>query len=378
MKRVSKFQMRIVIIAMSIVCSVTTMGVDLASAQIVDIPDPNLRALIEEELGKAAGDTITVAEMANLTYIFSFDSQIRDLTGLEAATNLETLFLSDGAISDIAPLATLTNLTDLNLGSNTIADISPLAGLTNLQDLWLGSNPITDISALVGLTNLTYLYLGDNALTDISVLASLTNLTDLTLGFNAITDISPLAGLTNLRDLYLSYNAITDISPLATLTNLTDLNLSHNGLADISPLAGLTNLKELWLESNAISDLSPLVANMGIGRGDQVVVDDNPLSDISINTHIPALSDRGVRVGSTHLFFAPIDQVRAGEIFKLNLHLDGLLFPEGWGLDIAFTPGVLAALQVDKSTDFFPEDACSQSVFQAGTIDNAGRQNHRY
>ena len=371
MKRIRKFQMRIVIIAMSIVCSVTTMGVDLASAQIVDIPDPNLRALIEEELGKAAGDTITVAEMANLTYIFAYNSQIRDLTGLETATNLDTLYLSDNLISDIAPLATLTNLTDLSLGSNTIADISPLAGLTNLKDLWLGSNPITDISALVSLTNLTYLYLGDNALTDISVLASLTNLTYLTLGFNAITDISPLAGLTNLRDLYLSYNAITDISPLATLTNLTDLNLSHNGLADISPLAGLTNLKELWLESNAISDLSPLVANMGIGRGDQVVVDDNPLSDISINTHIPALSDRGVRVGSTHLFFAPIDQVRAGEIFKLNLHLDGLLFPEGWGLDIAFTPGVLAALQVDESTDFFPEDACSQSVFQAGTIDNA-------
>ena len=371
MNGIRKFQTRIIVITMVMICSATTVGVSTVSAQVVDIPDPNLRAEVEEALGKDPGATINVEEMESLTHIFAFDAEIRDLTGLEAATNLDTLFLSDNLIADITPLAGLTNLTDLWLGSNAITDISPLAGLTNLTDLWLGPNPITDISALIGLTNLTSLYLFDNVLTDISVLASLTNLTDLTLGFNAITDISPLAGLTNLEELYLGYNAITDISALAGLTNLTDLNLSNNGITNISSLVDLTNLKELWLEDNAISDLSLLVANMGLGRGDKVVVDDNPLSDISINTHIPALEDRGVRVGSTHLFFAQIDQVQAGEIFKLNLHLEGLLFPEGWGLDIAFTPGVLVALQVDESTDFFPDDACSQSVFQAGTIDNA-------
>ncbi len=346
----------------------------MASAQVVDIPDPNLRALLEEELGKAPGATITVPEIATLTHIFTFDSQIRDLTGLEFATNLDRLWLSDSAISDVTPLAPLTNLTDLNLGSNVITDISPLAGLTNLTNLWLGSNPISDISALADLRNLTDLYLLDTAITDISVLAGLTNLRNLTLGFNSITDISALGGLTKLENLYLGYNAITDISPLAILTNLTDLNLVSNAISDISPLAGLTNLKELWLENNAISDLSPLVGNIGLGRGDQLVVDGNPLSDISINTHIPALSDRGVRVGSTHLFFPSIDEVRVGEIFKLNLILDGLVLWGGWGLEIAFTPEVLAVLQVDQSTNFFPDDACSASIFQAGTIDNtAGR-----
>ena len=346
----------------------------MASAQVVDIPDPNLRALLEEELGKAPGATITVSEMANLTNLFALDSHIRDLTGLESATKLDTLFLSDNLISDIGPLAGLTNLTDLWLGANAITDISPLAGLTNLKDLWIGSNPITDISALMDLTNLTGLFLLDAAITDISVLVGLTNLRNLTLGFNSITDISALGGLTNLENLYLGYNAITDISPLATLTNLTDLNLVSNAIADISPLAGLTNLKELWLENNAILDLSPLVGNIGLGRGDQLVVDGNPLSDISINTHIPTLEDRGVRVGSTHLFFPPIDEVRVGEIFKLNLILDGLVLWDGWGLEIAFTPEVLAVLQVDQSTNFFPDDACSASIFQAGTIDNtAGR-----
>ena len=33
-------------------------------AQVVDIPDPNLRAAVEGALGKAVGGTITVDEMA--------------------------------------------------------------------------------------------------------------------------------------------------------------------------------------------------------------------------------------------------------------------------------------------------------------------------
>ena len=371
MNGLKKNQTKIVIILMSIICSVTNIGVGTVSAQVVDIPDPNLNALLAEELGKAPGATITVEDMESLTYLFGYDAQIRDLTGLEFATNLDTLWLSDNAISDIAPLANLTNLKDVNLGSNAIMDISPLAGLTNLTDLWLGSNAIADISALAGLTNLTDLWLGSNPIADISALAGLTNLTHLYLLGNAVTDISALAGLTNLTNLQLAFNSLTDISFLATLTNLTDLQLGYNAIVDISPLANLTNLKELWLENNVISDLSPLVANMGLDRGDKVVVDDNPLSETSVNIHIPALEDRGVRVGSTHLFFPQIDEVRAGEIFKLNLHLDGFVLLEGWGLDIAFTPGVLAALQVDEGTYISLDNGCSQSIFEPGTIDNA-------
>lgn len=57
----------------------------------------------------------------------------------------------------------------------------------------------------------------------------------------------------------------------------------------------MTNLTTLWLYNN-ISDLSPLVANTGLGSGDVVDVWDNPLSATSINTHIPALQERGVEV----------------------------------------------------------------------------------
>ena len=251
----------------------------------VNIPDPNLRAAIEAELGKAPGDTITTDDMANLTRLSALPATISDLTGLEAATNLTELYLADSSISDISPLKGLTNLTELYLADSSISDISPLAGLTNLTELSLGGNSIFDISPLAGLNNLTQLFLADNS----------------------ISDISPLAGLNNLTQLFLANNSISDISPLAGLNNLTRLSLDYNPISDISALSGLINLIWLSLLGNSISDLSPLVANTGLGQGDAIIVNGNPLNNAAINTHIPALQRRGVRVDFDDLDLTPVD-----------------------------------------------------------------------
>ncbi len=256
-----------------------------ATAQTVDIPDPNLRAAIEAELGKAPGDTITTDDMANLTRLSALFANISDLTGLEAATNLTELLLADDSIADISPLKGLTNLTELYLSDSSISDISPLAGLNNLTELSLGFNSIFDISPLAGLNNLTELFLADNS----------------------ISDISPLAGLNNLTELFLANNSIADISPLAGLNNLTRLSLDYNSISDISALSGLINLIWLSLLGNSISDLSPLVANTGLGQGDAIIVNGNPLNNASINTHIPALQRRGVRVDFDDLDLTPVD-----------------------------------------------------------------------
>ena len=286
--------------------------------QTVDIPDPNLRAVIENARGKASGDTITVADMLTLPRLFAFNANISDLTGLEAATNLTQLGLGDNNITDISAIAGLTNLTRLWLANNSISDISALAGLTNLTRLWFWENSISDISALAGLTNLIELRLEDNDITDISAIAGLTNLTEvglynnsitdisavagltqltrLGLWENSITDISAVAGLTNLTALWLYDNSISDISAVAGLTNLTELLIANNSISDISPVAGLTHLTELLIANNSISDISPLVANTGLGRWDRVDVSENPLNDASINTHIPTLQCRGVTV----------------------------------------------------------------------------------
>ena len=316
----------------------------IATAQTVDIPDPTLRNYIERVLGKAAGDPITVTEMATLTSIAIQEQEkgVSDLTGLDHAINLTELYLYDShSISDISPVASLTNLTSLGLGGNPISDISPVAGLTNLTSLGLGHNQISDISPVADLTNLTSLGLGHNPISDISPVAGLTNLTSLGLGHNPISDISPVAGLTNLTSLYLGENSISDITAVAGLTNLTSLYLGENSISDITAVAGLTNLIELDLQDNFISDitavsgltnltklyldsnfisdisavtgltnlrsldlgynlifdLSPLVANTGLGDGDSVDVGGNHPNFPANHPDIAVLRERGVRVG---------------------------------------------------------------------------------
>ena len=278
---------------------------DAAVTEELNIPDPNLRAAVENALGKASGAPITTTDMETLDRLFADNANIHDLTGLEHAINLTILHLgveagtlnNSNSISDISPLAGLTNLTDLSLERNEISDISPLAGLTNLTVLDLERNSISDISPLARLTNLTELYLSYNSISDISPLSGLTNLTVLELIRSSISDISPLANLTNLTALDLDTNPISDISPLTNLTNLTALDLDTNPIFDISPLANLTNLTQLEIQNTPISDLSPLVANTGLGNGDTVSVRSNPLlSSLSISLHIPVLQSRGVKV----------------------------------------------------------------------------------
>ena len=296
----------------------TPNGGSGGDSSMVSIPDANLRAVIADSLGKASGAPISRAEMANLTVLKVSNKNISDLTGLEFATNLKWVWFSDNVISDVSPLSNLNSLEHVNLSTNLISDISTLSGLTNLkwlklfknqisdvsplanlnrlEALDLSVNLISDISALSGLTNLKWLSLDENQISDVAALAKLTNLTNLQLSDNQISDMSPLSNLTNLAYLNLSDNAISDVSALSDLTNLEYLNLYSNLISDISPLSNLTNLTNLYLSKNNVSDLSPLVANTGLGNGDEIDIRNNPLSAISLNTHIPALQVRGVDV----------------------------------------------------------------------------------
>ena len=251
-------------------------------------------------------DLISVLSgLPNLTLLdLSSNDTISDFSPLSSLPNLTRLSLISSSISDVSWISSLTNLEWLTLSYNDISDITPLSNLTNLETVWLGNNNISDISAVANMTNLEWLRLERNSISDISALSDLTNLRSLWLSRNSISDISALSGLTSLTSLY-SYNClISDITPLSNLTRLERLSLnnyniqglSYNNISDITPLSNLTNLRMLSLRINSISDLAPLVANTGLGDGDQVDMRSNPLSATSLNTHIPALQDRGVAV----------------------------------------------------------------------------------
>ena len=129
-------------------------------------------------------------------------------------------------------------------------------------------------------------------------MANLKNLTRLALIGNNISDVAPLANLKKLHWLDLTFNNISDVAPLAGLKNLTLLHLTGNNISDVAPLANLKKLHWLDLGFNNISDVAPLLAfgpetessRMGL------TLVGNPLSDASINTHIPALLAKGMHV----------------------------------------------------------------------------------
>ena len=245
-------------------------------------------------------DLSALSNLTSLTSLNLYRNSISDVSALSNLTSLTSLNLGRNSISDFSPIANLTSLVELSLGGSKISDLSvlPLSNLTSLKSLDLHGNRISDVSALSNLSNLTSLNLGGNSISDFSPIANLTSLVELSLSANNISDLSvlPLSNLTNLANLFLDFNSISDLSPLSGLTNLVDLSLSVNSISDLSPLSGLTNLRFLNLIANSISDLAPLVANMGLGSGDLVHVPNNPLSDTSLNTHIPALQARGVTV----------------------------------------------------------------------------------
>ncbi len=271
---------------------------DLGSNQITDMSAAagltNLNTLWLSS--NQISDMSAVAGLTNLTELHLHNNQITDMSAVAGLTNLTRVWLSSNQISDMRAVAGLTNLTELLLYGNQISDMRAVAGLPNLTKLWLNTNQISDISAVAGLTNLIHLFLYNNQISDMSAVAGLANLTILYLYGNQITDMSAVAGLTNLTFLDLAINQITDMSAVAGLTNLTELDLRSNQITDMNAVAGLTNLTELRLENNQISDMSALIDNTGIGSGDIVWADINPLGQTALCYQIPLLQERGVTV----------------------------------------------------------------------------------
>ena len=290
------------------------------------IPDPNIRAVVREEIGLDEGEDFAREQLEDLTTLEGAYRQIIDVTGLEYATNLTSLSLEGNSVTDLSPFTDLTELTLLEMKGNQITDLTPLQGLTRLTSLDLRENIISDIEPLTGLVSLTDLYLTTNQISDISPLADLSNLVTLWISENPIKNAAPLVGLaetieadivipslvvdpalrdairaalgvdssrrltisalqtlttlqaelsgirnltglkhaTALTTLELNGNSIIDITPIRGLIQLTTLNLSNNAIVDITPLEGLIALTVLNLSNNPIGSLEMLAELAGL------------------------------------------------------------------------------------------------------------------
>ncbi len=248
---------------------------------------------IAEEIASLRG----IEHCGNLRSLQMGHQSVSDISPIATLTKLKVLNLTQNRkISDIRPLAELADLEWLGLDSNLITDISPLKNLVMLQFLNLQYNPVNDISALSNVKNLRELWLSDASLDDLSALSGMHRLELLWLNRCSVGDISRLISLVNVKVMKLAWNRIYNISSLTTMQKLEWVALEKNYISDISPLRDLPNLRYVRLWDNRITNIKPLVDNSGIGKGDIVGLDGNPLDEISVNEYIPALKARGVEV----------------------------------------------------------------------------------
>ena len=235
----------------------TFVPVSSLHANVVNMPDPNLRAAVRNHLELSAGEPITEQHMVALTRLGVTDHGITDLTGLEYARNLTRLYIGRNPIDDLSPISELTTIEKLYMWATPVSDLTPLAKLTRLRDFLASyGGEIMDIGPLVNLTQLERINLSGNKIKDISALTNLNRLRTLQLNNNRIEDVSPLAKLTDLTHLELNENRITDVRPLAHLTQLTTLSLAYNPLFDLSPLDGLS--LEYFTHDSYGCDMMPL------------------------------------------------------------------------------------------------------------------------
>ncbi len=300
-------------------------------------------------LNLSGNGLVDVAPLATLSGLWNLDLSDNDIANIAPLADLPELAfldLGNNRVSDLSPLAGLPSVRFLTLSHNAVSDVSPLAGLSGLASLHLTGNDVSDIGPLVrrALWDLdgggAFLFVDDNPLDEISLQEHIPTLESWGVRVVAPSPFGTLLGeavaiadpvlhalvaqavaedfdhvdgpvttrsIARLGRLQARNAGVADLSGLEEATALRSVYLGSNLVSDLTPLAALTALGALDLTNNLIGDLSPLVDNPGLGRGDWISLTGNPLSEESLNVHVPALLDRGVQVAvdAVRLFLPP-------------------------------------------------------------------------
>ncbi|MBC2187291.1 internalin, partial [Listeria sp. FSL L7-0253] len=112
---------------------------------IVNIPDPVLKASLNDARDKPATEDFTEAQMLGFNGI-SLSGNITDLTGLEYAKNVTMLVLDNISATSYAQIVQLPELNNLTFqGSNvTSSSIPDLSGLTKLTSIYIKSTNVDE------------------------------------------------------------------------------------------------------------------------------------------------------------------------------------------------------------------------------------------
>ncbi|MBK8442449.1 MAG: leucine-rich repeat domain-containing protein [Sphingobacteriales bacterium] len=223
-----------------------------ATAQIVNIPDPNFKnALLSHNpaIDTNSDNEIQVAEAEATDSLYLFNKNITDLMGIEAFLNLQHLNCLGNELT-ILDVSDLLNLQHLDCGYNQLTSLD-VSDLVNLEYLRCSSNQLTSL-VVSDLPNLQSLWCWSNQLTSLT-LANLPNLQKLACSSNQLTSLE-VANLPNLQSLHCYQNQFTSLA-LNDFPNLQDIDCSHNELTSLN-IADLINLQSLDCSNNQFTSLA--------------------------------------------------------------------------------------------------------------------------
>ena len=225
----------------------------LASAQIVNIPDPAFKAkLIQAGYDTNNNGYIELVEAQAVTILGVNESGILSLEGIQSFTNLTTLYCQNNHDLSSLDVSNLSNLAYLDTSNCALTSLN-VSGCVNLQVLTAWGNQLTTL--------------------DISMLGELR---EFMCDMNDITSISG-NGLQNLWKFHISYNPISSVD----LSNMPALQFFNCRYTDVSTLdlSVAPTITELMCAGTNITNLDlSVVPNLV-----SLECEDSPLTALDIS-----------------------------------------------------------------------------------------------
>ncbi|EAD5763165.1 LPXTG cell wall anchor domain-containing protein [Listeria monocytogenes] len=256
------------------------VGVE-ASQDIVNIPDPELKRVLNASIEQAPDADITEAQLAKFKNL-SLNTGITDLTGLEYLKNVEVLQL-DNINASYEPIKSLVNLKTLTInGKNVTSDKIPdLSGLSNLTSLEVTQTSIDNaaLSKFSNIPNLGKLNISENTgITKISNLENLPNLQELNVTNCQINDFRGIAEFPSLTSFYGGNQRFGfDSFDTDGFKNIKSSELTFDAAAQtlFIPFSIVPDTTVLNFDGTPLPvNTSPDYTNIGLGDSSYVVSDD--------------------------------------------------------------------------------------------------------
>ncbi|OFG14180.1 LapB repeat-containing protein [Listeria monocytogenes] len=256
------------------------VGVE-AGQDIVNIPDPELKRVLNASIEQAPDADITEAQLAKFKNL-SLNTGITDLTGLEYLKNVEVLQL-DNINASYEPIKSLVNLKTLTInGKNVTSDKIPdLSGLSNLTSLEVTQTSIDNaaLSKFSNIPNLGKLNISENTgITKISNLENLPNLQELNVTNCQINDFRGIAEFPSLTSFYGGNQRFGfDSFDTDGFKNIKSSELTFDAAAQtlFIPFSIVPDTTVLNYDGTPLPvNTSPDYTNIGLGDSSYVVSDD--------------------------------------------------------------------------------------------------------